>query len=121
MNTLSSTLHSGWLPLPLPRSALPLPSPKTSAFSKCHRIWITKASVAVEQQTKVALIRIGTRGSPLALAQAYETRDKLMVSHPELAEEGAIQIVIIKTTGDKILTQPLADIGGKGLFTKEID
>lgn len=44
-----------------------------------------------------------------------------MASHPDLAEEGAIQIVIIKTTGDKILTQPLADIGGKGLFTKEID
>lgn len=59
--------------------------------------------------------------SPLALAQAYETRDKLMASHPELTEEGAIEIKIIKTTGDKILTQPLADIGGKGLFTKEID
>ena len=59
--------------------------------------------------------------SPLALAQAYETRDKLIALHSELAEEGAIQIVIIKTTGDKILSQPLADIGGKGLFTKEID
>ncbi|KAE8716836.1 Porphobilinogen deaminase [Hibiscus syriacus] len=59
--------------------------------------------------------------SPLALAQAHETRDKLMASHPELAEEGAIKIVVIKTTGDKILSQPLADIGGKGLFTKEID
>lgn len=41
--------------------------------------------------------------------------------YPELAEEGALQICIIKTTGDKILDQPLADIGGKGLFTKEID
>jgi hypothetical protein len=40
---------------------------------------------------------------------------------PELNEEGALEIVIIKTTGDKILNQPLADIGGKGLFTKEID
>ncbi|KAI5582196.1 hypothetical protein POPTR_007G072500v4 [Populus trichocarpa] len=59
--------------------------------------------------------------SPLALAQAHETRDKLMASHSDLAEEGAIQIVIIKTTGDKIQSQPLADIGGKGLFTKEID
>ncbi|KAL7130628.1 hypothetical protein ABFS83_13G147500 [Erythranthe nasuta] len=82
-----------------------------------------RASVAVEEKTltKAAVIRIGTRGSPLALAQAYETRAKLIDSHPELAEEGAIQIVIIKTTGDKILSQPLADIGGKGLFTKEID
>lgn len=59
--------------------------------------------------------------SPLALAQAYETREKLIASDPGLAEEGAIEIVIIKTTGDKILSQPLADIGGKGLFTKEID
>lgn len=40
---------------------------------------------------------------------------------PELKEEGALEIIIIKTTGDKILNQPLADIGGKGLFTKEID
>ncbi|KAL5700147.1 hydroxymethylbilane synthase [Ranunculus cassubicifolius] len=90
-------------------------------------IMVTKASaaasIAVEQQvnTNVSLIRIGTRGSPLALAQAYQTREKLMASHPELAEEGAIKIIIIKTTGDKILDQPLADIGGKGLFTKEID
>lgn len=38
-----------------------------------------------------------------------------------MAEEGALEIIIIKTTGDKILGQPLADIGGKGLFTKEID
>ncbi|KAJ4757863.1 Porphobilinogen deaminase [Rhynchospora pubera] len=82
-----------------------------------------RAAIAVEQETqaKVSLIRIGTRGSPLALAQAYETRDKLKAAHSELAEEGAIEIIIIKTTGDKILNQPLADIGGKGLFTKEID
>ncbi|XP_075482402.1 porphobilinogen deaminase, chloroplastic-like isoform X2 [Primulina tabacum] len=100
-----------------------LPGGKCPAFTPRSRICITKASVAVEDkvQTRTALIRIGTRGSPLALAQAYETRDKLIKSHPELAEEGAIQIVIIKTTGDKILSQPLADIGGKGLFTKEID
>lgn len=57
----------------------------------------------------------------MALAQAYETRDKLKGAHPELAQEGAIEIIIIKTTGDRILSQPLADIGGKGLFTKEID
>ncbi|KAG0577169.1 hypothetical protein M758_5G095300 [Ceratodon purpureus] len=80
-----------------------------------------EAAATFETQTKVALVRIGTRGSPLALAQAYQTRDKLKAAHPELAEEGALEIVIIKTTGDKILSQPLADIGGKGLFTKEID
>ncbi|KAI0498990.1 hypothetical protein KFK09_019890 [Dendrobium nobile] len=80
-------------------------------------------ALVIEQEVdaKVSLVRIGTRGSPLALAQAFETRDKLMATHSELAEEGAIEIIIIKTTGDKILDQPLADIGGKGLFTKEID
>lgn len=72
-------------------------------------------------EVKTAIVRIGTRGSPLALAQAYQTRDRLKAAHPELAEEGALEIVIIKTTGDKILNQPLSDIGGKGLFTKEID
>eukprot|EP00898_Chlorokybus_atmophyticus_P000190 jgi/Chlat1/1171/Chrsp113S01637 len=71
--------------------------------------------------SKTAIVRIGTRGSPLAMAQAYQTRDRLKALHPELNEEGALEIVIIKTTGDKILNQPLADIGGKGLFTKEID
>ncbi|KAL3503726.1 hypothetical protein ACH5RR_038175 [Cinchona calisaya] len=102
-----------------------LPFHKSSCFpNQPRKILVTRSSIAVEQQqtqTKTAVIRIGTRGSPLALAQAHETRDKLIASHPELAEEGAIQIVIIKTTGDKILNQPLADIGGKGLFTKEID
>ncbi|XP_047317475.1 porphobilinogen deaminase, chloroplastic [Impatiens glandulifera] len=102
-------------------SSFSLPS---AATSRRRTTFLTRASVAVEQQQvtkKVALLRIGTRGSPLALAQAYETRSKLIASHPELAEEDAIEIVIIKTTGDKILSQPLADIGGKGLFTKEID
>jgi porphobilinogen deaminase len=45
----------------------------------------------------------------------------VQAAFPELREDGALEIVIIKTTGDKILDQPLADIGGKGLFTKEID
>ncbi|XWS39590.1 hypothetical protein CRYUN_Cryun18bG0068200 [Craigia yunnanensis] len=99
----------------------PLQHLKTQALPDSKKklsFGVIKASVA---KTEVALLRIGTRGSPLALAQAHETRDKLMSSHPELAEEGAIKIVVIKTTGDKILSQPLADIGGKGLFTKEID
>ncbi|XWS54344.1 hypothetical protein CRYUN_Cryun10bG0082000 [Craigia yunnanensis] len=99
----------------------PLQHIKTQALNdskKKKSFGVVKASVA---KTEVALLRIGTRGSPLALAQAHETRDKLMASHTELAEEGAINIVVIKTTGDKILSQPLADIGGKGLFTKEID
>ncbi|KAI3432617.1 hypothetical protein D9Q98_004163 [Chlorella vulgaris] len=77
----------------------------------------TIAAAAVATQT----LKIGTRGSPLALAQAYLTRDLLKATFPELKEDGALEIIIIKTTGDKILNQPLSDIGGKGLFTKEID
>jgi len=65
--------------------------------------------------------RIGTRGSPLALAQAYETRDNLIEAFPEMGEDGAIEIVVIKTTGDKVQDRALMEIGGKGLFTKEID
>lgn len=65
--------------------------------------------------------RIGTRGSPLALAQAYETRDNLIQAFPEMAAEGAIEIVAVKTTGDKVQDRALMEIGGKGLFTKEID
>lgn len=64
-------------------------------------------------------LRIGTRGSPLALAQAHETRARLMAAF-DLPEE-AFEIVVIKTTGDRVLDRPLGEIGGKGLFTKEIE
>lgn len=64
-------------------------------------------------------LKIGTRGSPLALAQAYETRDRLMAAHG--LPEDAFRIVVIKTTGDRITDRPLKDIGGKGLFTREIE
>ncbi|HXP96536.1 MAG TPA: hydroxymethylbilane synthase, partial [Telmatospirillum sp.] len=66
-------------------------------------------------------LRIGTRGSPLALAQAHEVQARLRAAHPDLARPGAIEIVVIKTTGDMVLDRTLAAIGGKGLFTKEID
>jgi hydroxymethylbilane synthase len=95
-----------------------------------------------------AIVTIGTRGSPLALAQAYETKRLLSVHFPELAVEGAVEIkkimtkvnnhtevimlqhynfIIISLTlcffrqGDSILNQALSEIGGKGLFTKELD
>lgn len=57
------------------------------------------------------ILKIGTRGSPLALWQAYEVKKIL----------NNAKIIKIKTTGDKITNQPLSSIGGKGLFTKEID
>ncbi len=66
-----------------------------------------------------AWMKIGTRGSPLALAQAYETRRLLAAAH-HLPEE-RIEIVIIKVMGDQILDRALSESGGKGLFTKEID
>ena len=69
--------------------------------------------------TPSAPLRIGTRGSPLALAQAYETRQRL-VNAFELPPE-AFEIVVIKTTGDRVLDRPLKEIGGKGLFTREIE
>jgi len=66
-------------------------------------------------------LRIGTRGSPLALAQAHTVRNLLAAAHPSLAAEGAIKIEIIKTTGDSVVDRTLSSIGGKGLFTKEIE
>ena len=64
-------------------------------------------------------LRIGTRGSPLALAQAYETRDRLSIAFGLSLD--SFEIAVIKTTGDKVLDRPLKEIGGKGLFTKEIE
>jgi hydroxymethylbilane synthase len=63
--------------------------------------------------------RIGTRGSPLALAQAYEARARLMAAHG--LPEDAFEIVVIRTSGDRIQDRPLSAVGGKGLFTKEIE
>ena len=64
-------------------------------------------------------MKIGTRGSPLALAQAYQVRTALAVVHGVGAER--IEIVVIKTTGDMIQDRALSEAGGKGLFTKELD
>ena len=64
------------------------------------------------------VLRIGTRGSPLALTQTAETRHRLAVHG---ADPALLETVVIKTTGDMVLDRPLAEIGGKGLFTKEID
>ncbi len=64
-------------------------------------------------------LRIGTRGSPLALAQANETRNRLVAAHG--LDPADLEIVVIITTGDRIKDRSLAEIGGKGLFTKEIE
>ncbi len=70
-------------------------------------------------QSQTAFLRIGSRGSPLALAQAREVRARLAGAH-RVAED-AIAIVTIRTSGDAIQDRPLAEVGGKGLFTKEIE
>ena len=66
-------------------------------------------------------LRIGTRGSPMALRQTAIIRDRLIAAHPEFAEAGAVEIVTITTTGDRVQNRLLAEIGGKGLFAKEIE
>jgi len=75
--------------------------------------------MTISHPTPATPLKIGTRGSPLALAQAYETRHRLVEAFG--LEPDAFQIVVIKTTGDKIQDRPLKEIGGKGLFTKEIE
>ena len=64
-------------------------------------------------------LRIGTRGSPLALAQANDVRARLIAAHG--LTEDTVTIRIIKTSGDIIQDRPLSEVGGKGLFTKEIE
>ena len=68
---------------------------------------------------QTAPIRIGTRGSPLAMIQAREVAARLVSAHGW--KEDAVDIVTFKTTGDAIVDRPLAELGGKGLFTQEIE
>lgn len=64
-------------------------------------------------------LRLGTRGSPLAMAQAHMVKNALIAAHA--LGETDIEIVPVKTTGDKVQDRPLAEIGGKALWTKELD
>lgn len=90
----------------------------TSAFFNGN---VRPSKSSLMMSTNAPIVTIGTRGSPLALAQAYETKRLLGVHFPELAVEGAVAIQKIMTKGDSILNQALSEIGGKGLFTKELD
>lgn len=83
------------------------------------RAWKRLISPAMSPSTSRPPIRIGTRGSALALAQASEVRARLMAAHD--LGEAAFEIAVISTSGDRILDRPLSEVGGKGLFTKEID
>ena len=70
-------------------------------------------------QSSGVVLRLGSRGSPLALAQAEMVRRALAVAHGFDPER--VEIQVIRTSGDRIQDRPLADLGGKGLFTKEIE
>lgn len=65
-------------------------------------------------------VRIGTRGSQLALVQAHEVKDRLIRAHDHLSAD-EVEIIVMSTKGDRILDRPLSEIGGKGLFTEEIE
>jgi hydroxymethylbilane synthase len=94
----------------------------TNAFSPAHvKIARNHDTALFMAEGEVKPLRIGTRGSPLALAQAYETRKRLMENFPELEADGSIEICVLKTQGDMILDKSLMELGGKGLFTKELD
>jgi hydroxymethylbilane synthase len=75
--------------------------------------------MTLDLPTPTKPLKIGTRGSPLALAQAHETRDRLRTAF--YLPEDAFEIRVIKTTGDRVIDRPLKEIGGKGLFTREIE
>ncbi|WP_394728568.1 hydroxymethylbilane synthase [Altererythrobacter sp. GH1-8] len=72
-----------------------------------------------EKQASSPILRLGTRESPLAMAQAVETRERLCRAHGWAPDQ--VELVTVKASGDKILDRPLADIGGKALWTKELD
>src|SRR5579863_4162250 len=68
---------------------------------------------------ETSILRIGSRGSPLALAQAREVKARLAAAAG--LDPARIEVKIFRTTGDAVIDRPLADAGGKGLFTKEIE
>ena len=80
---------------------------------------LAQASAQSAAQSSVPILRIGTRGSPLALAQATTVCARIAAAHGFAPER--IALTIIRTTGDTIQDRPLAEAGGKGLFTKEIE
>jgi hydroxymethylbilane synthase len=72
-----------------------------------------------QSASAVRFLRIGSRGSPLALAQAREVQQRIAAAAG--IDAAAIEIKVIRTTGDTVQDRPLAEVGGKGLFTKEIE
>lgn len=95
-----------------PRGSQELTNDRISAIA-------SSSSFSPSAPQSLSGLKIGTRGSGLALAQAHELRQRLAAAHAIDAAQFSIEI--IKTTGDMIQDRSLAEAGGKGLFTKELD
>ena len=67
----------------------------------------------------VSQIRIGTRGSPLALWQAHEVKRRLHDAHQHLAHDESVVITVIKTSGDRMQQGPLSEVGGKACLLRK--
>jgi hydroxymethylbilane synthase len=89
-------------------------SPAASSFAPMYlssRSITRLSSTADASATSIiSPLRIGTRGSPLALAQAYLTRKCLIENYPELGEKGAIELCVLKTQGDMVLDKSLMEL-----------
>ena len=101
----------------IPKSASNASRKVLADFEITTLVRVPVASTEVHLQQ--SRLRIGTRGSALALAQAREVQRLLAAAHG--LDAAAIEITVIKTTGDRIQDRPLSEAGGKGLFTKEIE
>ena len=75
--------------------------------------------ISNKRDFKKNVLKIGTRGSPLALAQALEVKNEILKHHK--LDDKLVEIISISTRGDRVLDRPLMEIGGKGLFTEEIE
>ncbi len=120
----SAILNKILQPLPLPcSSGRTKRERQTSTLTHCGLSLIfrkhSKETMKRKESNRMRSreLRIGTRGSQLALYQANWVKDRLTQAHPGLQ----VSLIKIKTTGDKILDAPLAKVGGKGLFVKEIE
>ena len=80
---------------------------------------VTPAPAPAHSPTPANPLKLGTRRSPLAMAQAEETRSRLCAAHGW--DEAAVELVTVVASGDQVLDRPLAEIGGKALWTKELD
>jgi hydroxymethylbilane synthase len=93
---------------------------RDSLFAPFEQLSSSGARLHIDGMT-ISSLRIGTRSSPMALAQTHLVRDRLAAAHRALAAPGAMEVVAVTTVADKVLDRPLAEIGGKGLFTKELE